>query len=67
MMTSSAGIITQEELSVGSNLMENVSLATRICKIYMDDLHRRLALGETIEPGPLTYKREMKRVCYAKC
>jgi len=59
--------ITQEQLSIGTDLMENASLARRVCKTYMQELQRRLTLGGTIEPGPLTFKSEQMLVCHTYC
>jgi hypothetical protein len=60
-------IITQAQLSVGSSLMENESMATRVCRLYMQGLQRRLALGGTIEPGPLIFKPDQLCVCHTYC
>ena len=63
----SLDLITQEQLSIGTDLMENASLARRLCKTYMQELERRLTLGGTIEPGPLTFKSEQMSVCHTYC
>ena len=60
-------IITQEQLRIGSDLIENVSIATRVCKIYMQELQRRVVDGVTIEPGPLTFRPEQMAVCHTYC
>lgn len=67
MPTDSPDMITQEQLRIGTDLMENVSMATRICKVYMQELQRRLAFGGTIEPGPLTFRSEQMSVCHTHC
>jgi hypothetical protein len=67
MPTASPDIITQEQLSIGTDLMENVSMATRICKIYMQEIQRCMAFGGTIEPGPLTFRSEQMCVCHTYC
>lgn len=59
--------ITQVQLQLGTDLMENVSLAARVCKTYMQELQRRVTLGDVIERGPLTFDLEKMRVCYAEC
>jgi hypothetical protein len=59
--------ITQAELRIGTALMENVSMATRACKAYMQELQLRLASGETIEQGQLTFKAERMLVSYTVC
>lgn len=63
----SLDVITQEQLRIGTDLMENVSMATRICKVYMQDLQRRVAGGITIEPGPLTFRPDQMSVCHTYC
>lgn len=60
-------IITQEQLRIGTDLMENVSMATRICKIYMQELQHRVACGVIIELGPLTFRPEQMSVCHTYC
>lgn len=67
MPATSRDIITQEQLKIGSDLIENVSIATRICRIYMQDLQRRVVGGVTIEPGPLTFRPEQMSVCHTYC
>jgi hypothetical protein len=67
MPTDSHDLITQEQLRIGTDLMKNASLAARVCKTYMQDLQRRLTLGGTIEPGPLTFKSEQMFVCHTYC
>jgi hypothetical protein len=59
--------ITQVQLQLGTDLMENVSMAARVCKTYMQELQRRVTLGNTIERGPLTFDFEKMRVCYTEC
>ena len=59
--------ITQVQLQTGTDLMENVSIATRVCKIYRQELRRRVAWGETVERGPLTFDLDKMRVCYVVC
>jgi hypothetical protein len=60
-------IITQEQLRIGTDLMENVAMATRICRIYMQEIHRRMACGVTIEAGPLTFRPDQMSVCHTYC
>ena len=67
MPTASPDLITQEQLSIGTDLMENVSIAARICKIYMQELQHGLALGGTIEAGTLTFRSEQMCVCHTYC
>jgi hypothetical protein len=67
MPAASPDIITQEQLRIGTDLIENVSMATRICKIYMQELQRRVAGGVIIEPGPLTFRLEHMSVCHTYC
>lgn len=67
MPATSRDIITQEQLRIGSDLIENVSIATRICRIYMQDLQRRVVGGVTIEPGALTFRPEQMSVCHTYC
>jgi hypothetical protein len=55
-------IITQQQLKIGSELMENVSIATRVWRVYRKQLQRRVAFGGTIEPGPLTFGSERIRL-----
>ena len=38
-------VITQAQLQLGMDLIENASRATRVCKTYMEDLQRRIASG----------------------
>jgi hypothetical protein len=61
MPAASRDIITQEQLRIGTDLMENLSIATRIWTIYMKQLQRHVAFGGTIEPGPLTFGSERIR------
>ena len=63
MPTASYDMITQDELRLGTDLMENASVAARIYKTYMQELQRRLASGGTIEAGPLTFESEHMSVC----
>ena len=67
MPTDSHDVITQEQLKIGTDLMKNASLAARVCKTYMQDLQRRLTLGGTIEPGPLTFESKQMSVCHTYC
>ena len=67
MLAISRDIITQEQLEIGSELIENVAIATRTCKIYMQELHRRVVGGVTIEPGRLTFRPEQMSVCHTYC
>jgi len=64
MSADSPDIITQAELRIGTDLREIASQATRICKIYMRELQRHIALGGTIEQGPLTFKMGTISVCH---
>jgi hypothetical protein len=66
-MSATLGTITQAELQLGTALMENVTLATRVCKAYMQELQLRLASGEAIEQGKLTFKPEGMHVGYRVC
>jgi len=67
MPSDSPDIITQEQLRIGADLIENVSVATRICRIYMQEIHRRVAGGIGIEPGPLTFRPDQMSVCHTYC
>jgi hypothetical protein len=67
MFTDSLDIITQAELKIGTDLMENASIAARVCKTYMQELQSRLGLGGTVERGPLTFNPERMRVCHTEC
>ena len=67
MPAASPDIITQEQLRIGEDLVENVSMATRICRIYMQELEHRVAVGVRIEPGPLTFRSEQMSVCHTYC
>lgn len=67
MSTDLLDVITQVELRIGADLMENVSRATGVCKTYMQELQSRLALGGTVERGPLTFNPEEMRVRYTEC
>lgn len=67
MPAASHDIITQEQLRIGSDLMENLSIATRIWRIYTQELQRRVASGVPIEPGPLTFRSEQMSVCHTYC
>jgi hypothetical protein len=67
MSTDSVDIITQAQLSVGSDLMANAAMAAHISNTYMQDFKRRLALGGRIEPGPLTFKPEQMCVRHTYC
>ena len=60
-------IITQAQLRIGADLMENASIAARICKTYMQDLQKRLALGETLEPGKLSFNLQTMSVGHTVC
>jgi len=67
MLTTPVDIVTQEQLRVGTDLMENASLAERISRTYMQKLYGRLNLGGTLEPGPLTFNSEQMSVCRSCC
>jgi hypothetical protein len=59
--------ITQAQLRIGADLMENAAKAARACKTYMQQLQQRLAIGESIEPGILTFNPETLSVIHAVC
>jgi hypothetical protein len=65
MTIDSSHIITQEELSIGSELMTNAGMAAHLCKDYMQQLHDRLTSGAAIEPGRLTFSSDQMCVCHA--
>jgi hypothetical protein len=67
MPVNKSDIITQAQLRIGAQLMENASLAARICKTYMQDFHKRIALGETLEPGKLTFNLQTMSVGHTVC
>ena len=67
MSVNQVDLITQAHLRIGVDLMENASIATRICKAYMLDLQKRLALGEMLEPGVLTFNPQTMSVGHAIC
>jgi hypothetical protein len=60
-------LITQAQLKVGADLTENMSVAARICKLYMQELQQRVALGEMIEPGTLTFNSQTMCVSRTVC
>ena len=67
MPATSPDLITQEQLRIGKDLMENVSMATRICKMYMQEIQRRAVSGVATEPGPLSFRAEEMAVCHTYC
>lgn len=67
MFMDSLDIITQVELRIGMDLIENASTAARVCTTYMQELQSRLALGGTVERGPLTFSPERMRVDHTEC
>ena len=60
-------LVTQAQLAIGMELVENESMATRLRRTYMQELQARLAIGGLVEPGPLTFKSETMSVCHAIC
>jgi hypothetical protein len=67
MLTTPVDIVTQEQLRVGMDLMENASLAQHVSSNYMQELQGRLTLGGTLEPGPLSFNSERMSVCHSCC
>ena len=67
MSIDSFDIITQAELRIGTDLMENASMAARVCKTYMQELQSRLGSGGTVEQGQLIFDPERMRVCHTVC
>jgi hypothetical protein len=60
------GTITQAQLRIGVDLLENISMARRVYETYLQELQRHLALGATIELGALTFNRESMLISRAE-